>query len=61
MAKSTKKIKLLCAPDVSFSIGDESFRADALTVEQAEAVSAQYPGQYLEVVEDRVKGTETES
>ena len=45
-----KKVKLLCDPTIHFSIGDESFQADALTVEQAEIIAAQYPGQYLEVV-----------
>lgn len=51
--RMAKKINLLCDPNMLFSIGDDAFRASALTVEQAELVAAQYPGRYVEIVEEK--------
>lgn len=62
MAKQTqKKVKLLCSPDTFFLVKGEKIKASDLTVEQAEKVAAQYPGSYLEVIEEKVKVAEIES
>lgn len=54
-----KKVKVLCEPGFQFSIADESVRADQLTVEQAELVAAQYPGQYVEVIDNNAKSVDS--
>lgn len=50
-----KEVKILpCAPKgIKFGFGELSPTIEELTVEQAEVIAAQYPGQYVTVVEKK--------
>lgn len=56
-----KEVKVLCDPEMKFSVGDEVITAAQLSVEQAEVVAQQYPDQYVRVVESKPVKTVAES
>ncbi|MEZ0484282.1 hypothetical protein [Fibrella aquatica] len=51
-----KKIELICAPEMKFSLADEVVAAADLTIEQAEQIAEQYPEQYVRVVVESKPG-----
>lgn len=53
-ATKVKTVRVLCSPDVYFSMGQGTVKVSELTVEQAEQVARQHPGRYVEVVEKKV-------
>ena len=63
MAKTqtVQKVKLLCAENVCFSIGDTKIAAKDLTVEQAQQVAAQYPGMYVKIINQTINVAESEA
>lgn len=48
-----KKVKLLVTESIPFNIGDRTVYTNAtLSVADAEVIAGQYPGVYVEVIED---------
>jgi hypothetical protein len=48
-----KKVKLLVTESIPFNIGDRTVYTNAtLSVSDAEVIAGQYPGVYVEVIED---------
>ncbi|UHG93368.1 hypothetical protein [Spirosoma oryzicola] len=45
--KPTRTVQVICDPSTTFGIGSDTIRVGDLTLEQAELVADQHPGQYV--------------
>ena len=52
-SKPTRTVQVLCDENMVFGIGSDTIRAADLTLEQAELVAAQHPGQYVAIIEKK--------
>ncbi|GAB3803020.1 hypothetical protein GCM10028819_32280 [Spirosoma humi] len=51
--KPTRTVQVLCDENTQFGIGSDTIRVGDLTLEQAELVATQHPGQYVAIIEKK--------